>query len=89
MGTRALESYEANGVLFSNEIKSMSDIEVWQRFLLFFVHENHNCSEFEIDNKGNIMETTQNISRIEPDIAEEDIMGRPITMSNWTNSAKF
>ena len=93
MGGRTLESYEAMGVLFSNEIKSITDVEVWQRFLLFFVQESHNCSEFELntqsDRYSNQMENTQVFSRMDEMIADECATVKPITMSNWTNKANF
>jgi hypothetical protein len=63
----------------------MSDVEVWQKFLLFFIQETHNFSEFDMANE-NQLENTTNLSRMEreSDIPEEDGIIRPITLSDWS-----
>ncbi len=84
IGNRPLDAYEAQGCLFSNEIKSVTDIEIWQKFLLFFIQEAHLFSEFDMGNNENPLESTTNFSRLEMDIPDEEGEVRNIAMSDWS-----
>ena len=46
---RFIAECEEYGLLGSHEIKSYTDIQLWQKFILFFLSEKHDCSEIDLE----------------------------------------
>ena len=82
LGNKIIDNIDAEKLLFSNEIKSMSDVEIWQRFLLFFMQENHLCSEFDLCNDS-VIENTRTVIPQDFEEVEEDVSIRPIMISDF------
>jgi len=82
LGNRIIANFEADKLLISNEIKSMSDLEIWQKFLLFFMQENHLCSEFDITNDS-FIENTRLGSPRDLEALEEDVSIRTVIISDF------
>jgi len=80
LGNRIIENFEAEKLLFSNEIKSMSDLEIWQKFLIFFMQESHPCSEFDLTNDS-MIEDTKFVSARDIEALEEDVKIRCVNIS--------
>jgi hypothetical protein len=81
LGNRIIENFEAEKLMFSNEIKSMSDLEIWQKFLLFFMQEAHPCSEFDLTNDSLVEDTTKFVSARDIEALEEDVKIRCVNIS--------
>jgi len=82
LGNRIMANFEADKLLISNEIKSMSDLEIWQKFLLFFMQENHPCSEFDLTNESYV-ENTKLVSPRDIEALEEDVSIRAVIISDF------
>jgi len=80
LGNRIIENFEAEKLMFSNEIKSMSDLEIWQKFLIFFMQETHPCSEFDLTNDS-LVEDTKYVSARDIEALEEDVKIRCVNIS--------
>ncbi len=80
LGNRIIENFEAEKLMFSNEIKSMSDLEIWQKFLIFFMQETHPCSEFDLTNDS-LVEDTKFVSARDIEALEEDVKIRCVNIS--------
>jgi len=80
LGNRIIENFEAEKLLLSNEIKSMSDLEIWQKFLMFFMQETHPCSEFDLTNDS-MVEDTKFVSPQDLEALEEDVKIRCVNIS--------
>ena len=83
LNNRIIDNFENEKLLFSNEIKSMSDVEIWQRFLLFFIQEKHSCAEFDLNNAGED-ESTELVLGQDTEELEEDASIRQVVVSDFS-----
>jgi len=81
---RIIANFEAEKLFEPNEIRSLSDVEVWQKFILFFMKEDHACAEFDLGNENAVAadntQTTvlQNADEFEEDVAIRQVFVREI-----------
>lgn len=48
--------------LFTKEIKTLSDVELWQKFLIFFMKEKHPCAHLDLQDESPDHNRSQMIS---------------------------
>jgi len=80
--------------LFTKEIKTLSDVELWQKFLIFFLKEKHACAHLDLqeeitgENKRSMPSSRNSIdvSRFECDLIEDEPMIRQVMIDNYNNN---
>ena len=91
---RFVAECEEYGLLGSHEIKSYTDVELWQKFILFFLSERHDCSEIDLDNDqiSRMSHTGQekNESFIDFEAKDDEMINiKHIFMNNYNDSNKL
>ena len=74
--------------MFPNEIKTFTDAELWEKFVLFFVKENHSCSNFDIQEEMSHSNNSTHLNIRKPSntfdfdiIEDEPLISRVLTES--------
>jgi len=65
--------------LFTKEIKTLTDVELWHKFLIFFLKEKHACAHFDLQeefpNETNRESHPRNLidtSKLESEFVEDE-----------------
>ena len=82
--------------LFTKEIKTLSEVELWQKFLIFFLKEKHPCAHFDLQDETPGEEKPQVISsrisidcsRIECDLIEDEPIVRKVMTDQYNDNFK-
>lgn len=80
--------------LFPQEIKTLNDVELWQKFLIFFLKEAHTCSHFDMQEDINDasqhdnQKTAIDSSRFDCDVIEDEPMVRQVLTGMYNQNNK-
>ena len=74
--------------LFTKEIKTLSDVELWQKFLIFFMKEKHPCAQLDLheETPGENIRSQRNsldISRLDCELIEDEPMVRRVLTDQY------
>ena len=83
--------------LFTKEIKTLSDVELWQKFLIFFLKEKHPCGHFDLqedlagEDKGPAPDSRISIdysSKVDCELIEDEPIVRRIMTDQYNDNFK-
>jgi hypothetical protein len=82
--------------LFSNEIKTLTEVELWQKFILFFLKENHACSSFDLhqekeaadSKRSSVRKHQNNMSRLDFEAIEDEPLVRQVLTDSYNSNNK-